>query len=98
MQIAADCRRSTWRDRAWAGLSMLVLTRAWVLSAFGADGPLAGVHPSSRVLFIGNSFADFNRGVDQALQGLEPSIAAERVARGGYTLENHWGDGPALSR
>ena len=43
--------------------------------------------PSSRILFIGNSFTDFNGGVDQDLKRLEPSIAIERLAPGGYTLE-----------
>ena len=36
--------------------------------------------------------------MDQALKGLDPTIAAERVASGSFTLENHWTSGEALNR
>jgi len=46
--------------------------------------------PPARVLFIGNSFTDFNNGIDTQLQGLASTITATRIAPGGYTLETHW--------
>ena len=52
--------------------------------------------PSTRILFIGNSYTFFNGGLDKQLKGLAPSIETECLAVGGYTLENHWNDGNAL--
>jgi hypothetical protein len=51
--------------------------------------------PSSRVLFIGNSFTSYNEGVDQQLKHLDPSIEVESVTVGGYTLQDHWNAGVA---
>ncbi len=82
----------------WRPLVAIMSLAALLLSACA---PIADVFspppPSSRVLFIGNSFTDFNGGVDQALKGLDPSIAAERIAPGGYTLQDHWNGGEALN-
>ena len=65
-----------------------------ILSACGTPGGLSSLAaPSIRILFIGNSFTYFNGGVDQALRGLAPSVAVERLASAGYTLADHW-DGP----
>ncbi len=50
---------------------------------------------SSHVLFIGNSFTYYNDGVDQELKGLDPSIAVQRTAVGGYTLKDQWESGQA---
>lgn len=52
---------------------------------------------SKRILFIGNSYTDFNRGVDRHLRGLVPSIETWRIAPGGYTLEHHWNDDDTLN-
>lgn len=54
--------------------------------------------PSTRVLFIGNSYTFVNGGLDKQLQGLAPSTETERIAFGGYTLEKHWNDGNAIQR
>ncbi len=54
--------------------------------------------PSTRILFIGNSYTFINGGLDKQLEELAPSIATDRVAAGGYTLERHWTDGIALRK
>jgi len=51
--------------------------------------------PSTRILFIGNSYTFVNGGLDKQLEGLAPSTETERIASGGYTLEKHWTDGNA---
>ena len=53
--------------------------------------------PTSRILFIGNSFTFINGGVDEQVRELAPSIAVMRLAIGGYTLQDHWND-PATLR
>ncbi len=91
MQRQANGRRSQ--------LFALALSTALLLSGCGAAGGVfSAFNPSSRVLFIGNSFTDFNGGVDQVLKGLEPSIDAERIAPGGYALEDHWNSRQAVTR
>ena len=52
--------------------------------------------PSTRILFIGNSYTFINGGLDKQLKGLAPSIEAECIAVGGYTLEKHWTEGNAV--
>ena len=54
--------------------------------------------PSTRILFIGNSYTFVNGGLDKQLEGLAPSTETERIASGGYTLEKHWTDGNALQK
>ena len=54
--------------------------------------------PPTRILFIGNSYTSLNDGLDKQLKGLAASAETECIARGGYTLENHWTDGYALSK
>ena len=54
--------------------------------------------PSTRILFIGNSYTFVNGGLDKQLEGLAPSTETERIALGGYTLEKHWTDGNALQK
>lgn len=49
------------------------------------------------VLFIGNSYTFYNGGLDQELKGLAPDTQTESIAVGGYTLQNHWQDGKALT-
>jgi hypothetical protein len=48
--------------------------------------------PTSRILFIGNSFTFINGGVDQQVKELAPSIEVTRLAVGGFTLQDHWDD------
>lgn len=45
--------------------------------------------PTRRVLFVGNSYTDFNGGLDQFLAGLAPNTTVARVAPGGMTLHQH---------
>ena len=52
---------------------------------------------SKHILFIGNSFTDINGGIDNQLEGLAPDLQAQRIAPGGFTLENHWNGGAALA-
>ena len=54
--------------------------------------------PSTRILFIGNSYTFFNGGLDKQLKGLAPSAETECIAIGGYSLESHWNSGNALRR
>jgi Domain of unknown function (DUF4886) len=62
-----------------------------------SNQPGGAVVAPKHVLFIGNSYTFYNGGLDQQLQGLAPGTQTESVAVGGYTLENHWQDGKALS-
>ena len=48
--------------------------------------------PPKKVLFIGNSYTDFNEGLDYQLLKFAPNSDAERISPGGYTLQNHWED------
>jgi hypothetical protein len=41
------------------------------------------------VLFLGNSFTDFNGGLDSMLGSLAPRTHASRVSPGGSTLQQH---------
>ncbi len=49
-----------------------------------------------RILFIGNSFVDFNGGIDSYLRKMAPNTVASRIAPGGYTLKHHWNDAKTL--
>jgi hypothetical protein len=42
-----------------------------------------------KVLFIGNSFTDYNGGLDAMLNALAPRTRASRIAPGGRTLQQH---------
>lgn len=52
--------------------------------------------PSKKILFIGNSYTDFNKGLDYQLLKFAPGSNAERISPGGYTLQNHWEDANTL--
>ena len=54
--------------------------------------------PSTRIMFIGNSYTFMNGGLDKQLKGLATSAETECIAIGGYTLESHWKDGNALRK
>jgi hypothetical protein len=54
--------------------------------------------PSTRILFIGNSYTMINGGLDKQLKGLAPSTEAVCIAVGGYSLESHWNDGNAIRK
>ena len=53
--------------------------------------------PSTRVLFIGNSYTYYNGGLDNELEGLAPTVTAESFAKAGYSLQDHWNDAQAIS-
>jgi hypothetical protein len=53
---------------------------------------------ATHILFIGNSFTYFNKGLDKQLEGLEPSAVTARIVAAGYTLEQHWNGGKALQK
>jgi len=67
---------------------------------FGCTAPdgAAVSHPSATVFFIGNSYTDYNGGLDALLTKLDPSISTERITEGGYRLQDHWNAGFALDR
>lgn len=46
--------------------------------------------PAKKILFIGNSFTDFNGGLDRTLKKLAPNASVKRISPGGYTLQQHW--------
>ena len=48
--------------------------------------------PAKKILFVGNSYTDFNKGLDYQLLKFAPGSDAERISPGGYTLQNHWED------
>ena len=52
--------------------------------------------PPKKVLFIGNSYTDFNEGLDYQLLKFAPNSKAARISPGGYTLQNHWEDANTL--
>lgn len=74
----------------------MVLTRRTALSVGFASalGLLAGCSGDweilgKKVLFIGNSFTDYNGGLDAMLKTLAPRTEASRIAPGGSTLQQH---------
>lgn len=48
------------------------------------------------ILFIGNSYTDFNKGLDYQLLKFAPNSDMVRISPGGYTLQNHWEDANTL--
>jgi len=48
--------------------------------------------PSKKILFIGNSYTDYNQGLDYQLLKFAPNSEAVRISPGGYTLQNHFQD------
>ncbi len=48
--------------------------------------------PSKKILFIGNSYTDYNQGLDYQLLKFAPNSEATRISPGGYTLQNHFQD------
>ncbi len=92
-------RATTHWPRPRGGTRVLLLLSLLLALLVPACAPVAigfpFTEPSSRVLFIGNSFTFYNDGVDQDLKGLDPSLAVQRVAVGGYTLKDHWESGQA---
>lgn len=69
----------------------LVLILVLLVSAVSCR-PAASTH----VLFIGNSYTYYNRGLGRELTSLSPSTATKVIAQPGYTLKNHWDAGQAL--
>lgn len=52
--------------------------------------------PQKKILFIGNSFTDFNNGLDYQLLKFASNADTARISPGGYTLQNHWEDANTL--
>ena len=75
--------------RLWKPL-IFILLLAFVTSSCGPN------LPSKRILFIGNSYTDYNGGVDQLLLNLAPNAKVSRISPGGYTLQAHFEDEATL--
>ena len=75
--------------RLWKPL-IFILLFAFVTSSCGPN------LPSKRILFIGNSYTDYNGGVDQLLLNLAPNAKVSRISPGGYTLQAHFEDEATL--
>jgi len=50
-----------------------------------------------RILLLGNSYVDFNGGIDLVLREMAPNSVTSRIAPGGYTLKRHWSDPNTLN-
>jgi hypothetical protein len=56
------------------------------------------------ILFIGNSYTFYNKGLAYHLSNFAindssiPQVRVEEVAKGGYTLENHWNDTATINK
>lgn len=83
------------RAKRW---DCLVLCLAVIGVLLTGCGESAIGMPAIRVLFVGNSFTDYNGGLDRAFHGLAPDTVVERVAPGGYTLEQHLADNTTMRR
>lgn len=59
---------------------------------FGCSGKPAPAAPQKSILFIGNSYTDYNGGIDKCLNGLAPNAKVSRIAPGGYYLKSHCND------
>lgn len=75
---------------AFLKYSILIVLLAYLMSACASSS--APDLPQKKILFIGNSFTDFNNGLDNHLAGLAPNSQTARVSPGGYTLQDHWED------
>src|SRR5664279_1168249 len=64
-----------------AGAASAVALLAGCTGDWGING--------TKVLFIGNSFTDFNGGLDGMLKQLAPRTEAERISPGGSNLQQH---------
>ena len=73
--------------RYFSALALLLLFLSNSCSSIGGSN-----QPPKKVLFIGNSYTDFNNGLDYQFLKFAPNSEAERISPGGYTLQNHWED------
>jgi hypothetical protein len=67
-----------------------VLAGVSALTLAGCTGDWGAA--AKRVLFLGNSFTDYNGGLDAMLTSLAPRTQASRVSPGGSTLQQHSAD------
>jgi hypothetical protein len=51
---------------------------------------------SKKILFIGNSFTNYNGGVDKHLNKLAPGLSVSEIAPGGYYLKSHYNNQSTL--
>jgi hypothetical protein len=83
--------------KAAPALVLVSVLLALILASCQSAGDIFRLSPpSSRILFIGNSFTFYNDGVNQQLERLEPSIETKTLATSGYSLKDHWNNGKAL--
>lgn len=83
----------------WKYLSIILLALylgSVLISCIGNAGSTSHQVLSKRILFIGNSYTDFNGGMDTYIMGLAPNTNASRITPGGFTLENHWNNADTL--
>ena len=73
--------------RYFSAFALLLLFLSSSCSSIGGAN-----QPPKKVLFIGNSYTDFNNGLDYQFLKFAPNSEAERISPGGYTLQNHWED------
>jgi hypothetical protein len=84
----------------WKYLStilLVLLIGSALVSCIGKTGSTNPQVSSKRILFIGNSYTDFNGGMDTHIMGLAPNANASRITPGGFTLENHWNNTDTLN-
>jgi hypothetical protein len=86
-------------SRKWL-IAQIISIVVIVVAVGGCNTPidrLISGKPSTRILFIGNSFTSYNGGIDKQIEGLAPFSETARFDVGGYTLENHWNEGKAVA-
>lgn len=76
-------------NRNFKILALFIFLTLILVSCTSIGGPNL---PSKKILFIGNSYTDFNKGLDYQLLKFAPNSNAARITPGGYTLQNHWED------
>jgi hypothetical protein len=94
-----DNEGETMWPRKWL-VAQIISVVVIVAAISGCNTPIArliGGKPSTRILFIGNSFTSYNGGLDKQIEGLAPSSETARFDAGGYTLEDHWNEGKAVA-
>lgn len=65
------------------------------------DGSIGKEKPKQallRILFVGNSFTNYNGGINKQLECMAASTETAMVAVGGFNLQNHWNSVDTLKR
>jgi hypothetical protein len=93
-------RKRDMGKKAVALLLILCLENAVTSCAYRDDPAKAkatNAPQPKRILLLGNSYVDFNGGIDSYLRGMAPNTVSSRIAPGGYTLKRHWNDPNTLN-